>query len=61
MLAQQKAANNLSSGTYLLNFLLRLWADMTDEEVKILNSTLSPVVSSCDDQVSVCTISATYS
>uniref|UniRef100_A0A0B7AJ40 PTHB1 N-terminal domain-containing protein n=2 Tax=Arion vulgaris TaxID=1028688 RepID=A0A0B7AJ40_9EUPU len=48
--AEQMTANNLSSGTSLLNLLLRLWADMTKEEVKVLDSTLSSVVNPSDDQ-----------
>lgn len=49
--AERLAANNLSSATYLLNILLKLWLDMSDEEFKVLEATLSPIVSSSEDQV----------
>uniref|UniRef100_A0A2C9K7V7 PTHB1 N-terminal domain-containing protein n=1 Tax=Biomphalaria glabrata TaxID=6526 RepID=A0A2C9K7V7_BIOGL len=48
--AERLAANNLSSATYLLNILLKLWLDMSDEEFKVLEATLSPIVSSSEDQ-----------
>ena len=49
--AQNIAANNLSSATYLLNFLIRLWTDMVDEEFKVLENAISPVISDSTDQV----------
>ncbi|XP_041374621.1 protein PTHB1-like [Gigantopelta aegis] len=48
--AQQVAANNLSSGTYLVNLLIKLWMDLTDEEFRVLESTLSPIVNDSDQQ-----------
>ncbi|KAK7112873.1 protein PTHB1-like isoform X2 [Littorina saxatilis] len=49
-MAEAVAANNLSCGTYLLNFLIRLWTDMTDEEFKVLENAVSPVVSESAEQ-----------
>lgn len=49
-LAQAVAGNNLSSATYLLNFLVRLWTDMTDAEFKVLENSISPVVSDSTEQ-----------
>lgn len=49
-MAQVVAANNLSSGTYLLNLLIRLWTDMTEEEFKVQENAVSPVVSDSADQ-----------
>ena len=51
-MAEMVAGNNLSSGTYLLNFLLKLWVDMADDEFKVLEATLSPVVNISEEQVS---------
>ena len=51
-MAEMVAGNNLSSGTYLLNFLLKLWVDMSDDEFKVLESTLSPIVNTSEEQVS---------
>ncbi|KAH9495744.1 Protein PTHB1 [Bulinus truncatus] len=48
--AERLAANNLSSATYLLNLLLKLWLDMSDTEFNVLESTLSPIVISSEDQ-----------
>ena len=49
--AQTVAANNLSSATYLLNFLICLWTDMSEEESKLLEGAISPVVYNGTDQV----------
>nr|KAG5713637.1 hypothetical protein BaRGS_024685 [Batillaria attramentaria] len=49
-MAQAVSANNLSSGTYLLNFLIRLWTDMTDDEFKVLENSISPVISDSTEQ-----------
>ena len=50
--AQAVAANNLSSATYLLNFLIHLWTDMVDEEFKVLENAISPIISDSMEQVS---------
>ncbi|XP_005112298.1 protein PTHB1 [Aplysia californica] len=49
-MAEMVAGNNLSSGTYLLNFLLKLWVDMSEEESRVLETTLSPVVNASEEQ-----------
>ena len=49
--AQAVAANNLSSATYLLNFLIRLWTDMVDEEFKVLENAISPIIGDSMEQV----------
>ncbi|GFO18472.1 protein pthb1-like isoform x1 [Plakobranchus ocellatus] len=48
--AEMVSANNLSSGTYLLNLLLKLWVDMVEEEFRVLETTLSPVVNASEEQ-----------
>ncbi|RUS77451.1 hypothetical protein EGW08_014789 [Elysia chlorotica] len=48
--AEMVSSNNLSAGTYLLNLLLRLWVDMSDEEFRVLEATLSPVVNASEEQ-----------
>lgn len=48
--AEKLAANNLSSGTYLLNYLLKLWMDMTDDEFRVLEATLTPIITTSENQ-----------
>lgn len=42
--SQEIAACALSSGTHLFNFLIKIWTNMSDEEYKVLLSTITPVV-----------------
>ncbi|KAK3791729.1 hypothetical protein RRG08_011523 [Elysia crispata] len=48
--AEMVSANNLSAGTYLLNLLLKLWVDMAEEEFRVLETTLSPIVNASEEQ-----------
>ncbi|XP_059177174.1 protein PTHB1-like [Physella acuta] len=48
--AELLAASHLSSGTYLINFLLKLWLDLSEEEFQVLQSAMTPVVGTCEDQ-----------
>lgn len=50
-MSQAVAANNLSSATYLLNLLIRLWLNLSNEEFAVLETTISPVVSDSAEQV----------
>ncbi|XP_025097943.1 protein PTHB1-like isoform X2 [Pomacea canaliculata] len=49
-MSQAVAANNLSSATYLLNLLIRLWLNLSNEEFAVLETTISPVVSDSAEQ-----------
>ncbi|KAL5005570.1 hypothetical protein ScPMuIL_016728 [Solemya velum] len=44
------AANSLSSGIQLFNHILRLWTNMSDEEFKVLQNSISPIVSDSMEQ-----------
>ena len=46
-----RASNNLSCITSILVFLMHLTASMTFEEVTLVQSALSPIVNSSQDQV----------
>ncbi|XP_071103490.1 protein PTHB1-like [Haliotis cracherodii] len=48
--AQEVAATNLSSATHLLNFLIKIWTDMTDDEFQVLESAVSPIVNDSEQQ-----------
>ncbi|KAK6166671.1 hypothetical protein SNE40_023310 [Patella caerulea] len=42
--AQNNTSDNLSSGTNLLNYLIKLWLDLTEEEFSVLTSVITPIV-----------------
>ncbi|ESO84549.1 hypothetical protein LOTGIDRAFT_222053 [Lottia gigantea] len=46
--AQNVTSNNLSSGTYLLNYLIKLWLDLSEEEFNILTAAITPRVNDND-------------
>ncbi|XP_068751344.1 protein PTHB1-like isoform X1 [Montipora capricornis] len=46
----EAAASNLSCGTRLVNFLIKLWTNMSDKDFEVLQSALSPEVSESEDQ-----------
>ncbi|KAJ7390596.1 Protein PTHB1 [Desmophyllum pertusum] len=48
--AIETAAYNLSCGTRLINFLIKLWTNMTDKDFEVLQTALSPEVSESEDQ-----------
>lgn len=49
--SQEVAALSLSSATSLFNYLIKLWTNMSEEEYKVLQQCVSPVVSSSTEQV----------
>lgn len=48
--SQEAAANSLNCGTRLFNFLIRLWTSMSDDEFKVLEQTITPIVPNSQDQ-----------
>uniref|UniRef100_K1QAR1 Protein PTHB1 n=1 Tax=Magallana gigas TaxID=29159 RepID=K1QAR1_MAGGI len=48
--SQEVAALSLSSATSLFNYLIKLWTNMSEEEYKVLQQCVSPVVSSSTEQ-----------
>ncbi|XP_033728305.1 protein PTHB1-like isoform X1 [Pecten maximus] len=48
--SQDMAANSLNCGTRLFNLLIRLWTSMSDDEFKVLQQTITPVVPSSQEQ-----------
>ncbi|KAJ8320825.1 hypothetical protein KUTeg_002412 [Tegillarca granosa] len=48
--SQVIAANSLSSGTRLFNFLIKLWTTMSDEEYKVLQNCITPIVQESQEQ-----------
>jgi hypothetical protein len=51
-MSQEIAACSLSSATHLFNFLIKVWTNMSDEEYKVLLSTITPIVTDSLDNVS---------
>lgn len=49
--SQEVAALSLSSATSLFNYLIKLWTNMSEEEYKVLQQCVSPVVFSSTEQV----------
>ncbi|XP_064598108.1 protein PTHB1-like [Liolophura sinensis] len=49
-LEQRRAANLLSCATRLLNLLLKLWLELTDKEMVVLESCLTPVITESEEQ-----------
>ena len=49
--SQEMSANALSSATYLFTYLIKLWTSMSDDEFKILQQTVTPIVSDSVEQV----------
>lgn len=49
--SQEVVALSLSSATSLFNYLIKLWTNMSEEEYKVLQQCVSPVVSSSTEQV----------
>ena len=52
VLCFKSAAADLSCATRILNLLLKLWQDMTDDEYIVLEGALTPDVSDNGQQVS---------
>lgn len=50
-LEQRRAANLLSCATRLLNLLLKLWLELTDKEMGVLENCLTPVITESEEQV----------
>ncbi|PFX24103.1 protein PTHB1-like [Stylophora pistillata] len=48
--AIEAAAYNLSCGTRLINFLIKLWTNMSDKDFEVLQTALSPEVSESQEQ-----------
>ncbi|KAM7442291.1 Protein PTHB1 [Porites harrisoni] len=48
--AIEAAGANLSCGTRLINFLIKLWTNMSDKDFEVLQTALSPEVSESEEQ-----------